>query len=186
MDGAEPADAAGRALATSGQAVLIAAGTVVVALLGLYASGITFIGKLGLAAGLTVAVAALGAVTLVPALLGLAGRRIDRLRVRRHPAAEAQAGPGGWQHYAERVGSAPWLFLIAGTAVLAVLAIPFLPDVASVTPVRATPDGAVLYATVQPSSGPQAEATDQLMNTLQDRVLPGHHVPARPVQLVGA
>jgi RND superfamily putative drug exporter len=107
MDGADPADAAGRALATSGYAVLIAAGTVVIALLGLYASGITFIGKLGLAAGLTVAVAAIGAVTLVPALLGLAGRGIDRIRARRRPAAEASAGHGGWQQYAERVGTHP-------------------------------------------------------------------------------
>jgi RND superfamily putative drug exporter len=244
IDGAEPADAAGRALATSGQAVLIAAGTVVIALLGLYASGITFIGKLGLAAGLTVAAAALGAVTVVPALLGLAGRNIDRLRVRRRPAAEASAGPGGWQNYAERVGSHPWLVLTAGVALLAVLAIPFFsmrlghvdagadpagstgkqaydaisagfgpgangpltvaarlrpgttagarqslagslgralaaaPDVASVTPVRATPDGAVLYATVQPRSEPQASATDQLMNTLQGQVLPATLAPA--------
>ena len=238
MDGADPADAAGRALATSGQAVLIAAGTVVIALLGLYASGIVFIGKLGLAAGLTVAVAALGAVTIVPALLGLAGRGIDRLRVRRRPAAEASAEHAGWQDYAERIGRHPWLTLIAGTAVLAVLAIPFFsmqlghvdaganppsytskqaydaisagfgpgangpltvvaalrpgtsapdrqslaaalgsalaaaPDVASVTPVQATPDGAVLYATVQPRTGPQAGGTDQLMNTLQHQVLP--------------
>jgi RND superfamily putative drug exporter len=264
IDGAEPADAAGRALASSGHAVLIAAGTVVIALLGLYASGITFIGKLGLAAGLTVAVAALGAVTVVPALLGLAGRNIDRLRVRSRPAAEASAEHAGWQNYAERVGSHPWLVLTAGLALLAVLAIPFfslqlghvdagadpasstskqaydavsagfgpgangpltvvaqLPpgtsadarqsltsslgsalaaatDVASVTPVQstsgqatsgqatsgqatsgqATPDGAVLYATVQPRSDPQAGATDELMNTLQDQVLPAVLAPA--------
>lgn len=94
-------------------------------MLGLYASGITFIGELGLPAGITVAVAALGAVTLVPALLGLAGRKIDRLRVRRRPAAEASAEPAGWQHYAERIGSHPWRHLLAGTAVLPILAIPF-------------------------------------------------------------
>jgi putative drug exporter of the RND superfamily len=123
MDGADPVDAAGRSLATSGRAVLTAAVTVVIALLGLYASGITFIGKLGLAAALTVAVAALGALTLAPALLGLAGRRIDRLRVR-PPAAESAAGHPGWQRYAERVGAHPWRYLGAGVVLLGVLAIP--------------------------------------------------------------
>ncbi len=126
MDGADPADAAGRVLATSGHAVIIAAGTAVIALLSLYASGITFLGKLGLAGGLTVAVAALGALTGVPAPLGLAGRNIDRLRVRRRPTAEAQADHTGWDKYAERIGSHPRRYLSAGTAVLAMLAIPFL------------------------------------------------------------
>ncbi len=235
MDGAGPADAAGRSLATSGLAVLVAALTVVIALLGLYASGISFI----------VAVAALSALTVVPALLGMAGKSIDRLRVRR-PVAEASAEHGGWQHYAGRLGAHPWRYLTAGVAVLAVLAIPFFsmrlghvdagaapasytarqaydaisagfgagangpftvvaqlgrppattaagrqsleatlhsalartPDVASVTRVNATADGALLYATVLPRTGPQAAATDQLMNTLQDQTLPGVLGPA--------
>ena len=53
MDGADPAEAAGRTVSTSGRAVLIAAATVIIAMLGLYASGIGFIGKLGLAAAIT-------------------------------------------------------------------------------------------------------------------------------------
>jgi putative drug exporter of the RND superfamily len=125
MDGADPVDAAARSLATSGPAVLVAATTVVIALLGLYASGIAFIGKLGLAAGITVAVAALSAVTLVPALLGMAGRRIDRRRVR-PPVAEAVAGHDGWRRYAERLGAHPWRYLAAGVIVLAVLTVPLL------------------------------------------------------------
>jgi len=239
MDGADPVHAAARSLAASGRAVLVAALTVVLALLGLYASGLTFMGKLGLAAGITVSVAALSAITVVPALLALTGRHIDRIRIRR-PVAEASGEHAGWQRYAERVGAHPWLYLIAGVAVLAVLAIPAFsmqlghvdasadpagstakkayealsagfgpgangpftvvaqlgpgartaaqrqdvaaalhaalartPDVAAVTQIKATPDGALLYATVLPRTGPQAAATDQLMHALQTSTLPG-------------
>jgi len=239
IDGVDPVHAAARSLAASGRAVLVAALTVVLALLGLYASGLTFIGKLGLAAGITVSVAAVSAITVVPALLALAGRHIDRIRIRR-PVAEASGEHAGWQRYAERVGARPWLYLLAGLAVLAVLAIPAFsmqlghvdasadpanstakkaydalsagfgpgangpftvvaqlgpgartaaqrknvavlmhaalartPDVAAVTQIKATPDGALLYATVLPRTGPQATATDQLMQTLQADTLPG-------------
>ncbi|HWB38281.1 MAG TPA: MMPL family transporter, partial [Rugosimonospora sp.] len=82
-DGADPIDAAADTTARSGRAVLTAAVTVIVALIGLYASGVSFIGRLGLAAGIAVAVAALAALTLTPALLGWTGRNIDRWYVRR-------------------------------------------------------------------------------------------------------
>jgi putative drug exporter of the RND superfamily len=127
-DGADPVEAAGTTLAGSGRAVLVAAVTVVVALLGLYASGVSFIGRLGLAAGIAVAVAAIAALTLTPALLGLAGRRIDRWRVRT-PVSEPRADAGGddsWRRYAALVGRRPWLFLLAGLAVLGILAVPAL------------------------------------------------------------
>jgi RND superfamily putative drug exporter len=125
-DGADPVEAAGFCTTTSGRAVLVAASTVAVAMLGLYASGIAFIGLLGLAAVFSVVTAALGAVTLVPALLGLAGRRIDKLKVRRTPVAETGSKGDGWHRYASMIGRYPWLFLIGGLAVLCVLAIPLL------------------------------------------------------------
>ena len=53
IDGADPAEAAGFCTTTSGRAVLLAASTVAVAMLGLYACGITYVGLLGLAAGAT-------------------------------------------------------------------------------------------------------------------------------------
>jgi len=90
------------------------------------ACGITYVGLLGLAAVFGVVTAAAGAVTLVPACLGLAGRRIDRYQVRRTPVAETGSGTDGWHRYAALIGRRPWLFLLAGLAALCVLAIPLL------------------------------------------------------------
>ncbi len=126
INGADPAEAAGFCTTTSGRAVLLAASTVAVALLGLYASGITYVGLLGLAAVFGVITAAAGAVTLVPALLGLAGHRIDKYETRRTPVAETGSAGDGWHRYAAAIGRRPWLFLGAGRAVLCVLAIPLL------------------------------------------------------------
>ncbi|MER6438609.1 MMPL family transporter [Streptomyces sp. NPDC001185] len=121
--GAGPEEAAGRTLATSGRAVLVAAATVALALAGLYASGVSFIGGLGAAAGIAVLVAALASLTLTPALLGLAGGRVDRWSVRR-PVAESEGHDDTWHRWAATVGRRPWLFLTAGLLVLGVLAVP--------------------------------------------------------------
>jgi len=90
MDGADPITAAGRAVGTSGRAVLVSGCTVIVALAGLYVSRVEFIGRLGVAAAVTVVTAVLGALILVPALLGLIGRKVDALSVR---TPTAEAGP---------------------------------------------------------------------------------------------
>ncbi len=125
MDGVDPVRAAGHTTSTSGRAIVVAAITVSIAMLGLYASGLVFIGKLGLAAVFGVVTAALGAVTLVPSLFGLFGRRIDRAHVRR-PVAESGSTSDGWHRYAAAIGRHPWVYLTSGLIVLLVLAFPML------------------------------------------------------------
>ncbi|MFF2081795.1 MMPL family transporter [Kitasatospora sp. NPDC058162] len=126
MDGVDPVASAGQAVATSGRAVLVSGCTVIIALSGLSVSGISFIAKLGAAAAVTVVSAVLGALTLLPALMGLIGRRMDRFAVRR-PIAEAGGGGeggGSWHRYARRVEANPWRYLVAGVVALGVLSIP--------------------------------------------------------------
>ncbi|MDG4773783.1 MMPL family transporter [Solwaraspora sp. WMMD792] len=76
LEGLEPEEAAARAVATAGSAVVFAGATVVIALAGLSVVGIPFLTVMGLAAAGTVSVAVLVAITLQPALLGYAGRRV--------------------------------------------------------------------------------------------------------------
>jgi RND superfamily putative drug exporter len=126
-EGRSPDESAALANATSGTAVLFAGTTVVVALVGLWIAGIPSIGVMGAASALTVAVAMVAAVTLLPAFLGLAGTRIDKLRigrrVRTDNAAAHETVSGRW---ADHVGRNPWRYAIASFLGLALLALPVL------------------------------------------------------------
>ncbi|MFD6324309.1 MMPL family transporter [Streptomyces sp. NPDC058442] len=82
-EGLEPEEAAGRATGTAGSAVVFAGATVVIALAGLSVVGIPFLSVMGLAAAGTVAVAVLVALTLLPAFLSFAGRKILPRKQRR-------------------------------------------------------------------------------------------------------
>ncbi|MFC5959409.1 MMPL family transporter [Streptomyces pratens] len=83
-EGLQPEEAAGRATGTAGSAVVFAGATVVIALAGLSVVGIPFLSVMGLAAAGTVAVAVLVALTLLPAFLSFAGKKILP-RKQRHP-----------------------------------------------------------------------------------------------------
>ncbi|MFF2274450.1 MMPL family transporter [Agromyces sp. NPDC058126] len=80
--GLDPEESAARAVATSGSAVVFAATTVIIALLGLTVAGIPFLTTMGVAAALAVAVAVLISLTLTPALLGFARWRVVAKRFR--------------------------------------------------------------------------------------------------------
>ncbi|MFJ2766404.1 MMPL family transporter [Streptomyces sp. NPDC087300] len=85
-EGREPEEAAGRATGTAGSAVVFAGLTVVVALSGLAVVNIPILTKMGLAAAGTVVIAVLIALTMIPALLGFAGRKVLSRKDRKKPA----------------------------------------------------------------------------------------------------
>ena len=104
LQGADVVDSIGLANGTAGNAVVFAGTTVIVALLALNITGIPFLGLMGTAGAVSVLVAVLIAVSLTPALLGLAGTRILSRRARgRLVAATAEAHP----RRAAREGIAP-------------------------------------------------------------------------------
>lgn len=82
--GVDPEDAAGRSIATAGSAVLFAATTVVIALIGLSVPGVPILTVMGLAAATGVVVAGTISVTLTPALLGVFGHRLRPKPRRQH------------------------------------------------------------------------------------------------------
>ena len=127
-DGLPVPEAAGRANATAGQSVVFAGGTVVIAILGLWLTGIPFVGAMGLATAVVVAVAVLAAVTLLPALLGVAGNRIDRLRLPALRRRDQGAGPARstWTRWARTIDRRPWAFAVGAVLVLLTLATPLL------------------------------------------------------------
>ena len=80
-EGLDPQPAAVRAIDTAGRAVLFAGLTVIVSLLGMLLLGVTFLYGVAIAAAIAVAMTMTAALTLLPALLTIAGRRVDRLRI---------------------------------------------------------------------------------------------------------
>ncbi|MEV7678175.1 MMPL family transporter [Streptomyces sp. NPDC088341] len=95
-EGREREEAAGRAVGTAGSAVVFAGLTVVIALVGLAVVNIPMLSKMGFAAAGTVVIAVLIALTLIPALLGFAGKRVHGRKARQ--ALESQAA--GHHHHA--------------------------------------------------------------------------------------
>ncbi|MFD7215736.1 MMPL family transporter [Streptomyces cyaneofuscatus] len=163
-EGREREEAAGRAVGTAGSAVVFAGLTVVIALVGLAVVNIPMLTKMGFAAAGTVAIAVIIALTLVPALLGFAGKRVMGRKARKAAEAEnrPEAKPNMGTRWARFVLRRPVWVLLVGVLGLGVIAVPAaslemgLPD-----------DGA------QPKSTTQRQAYD----TLSEGFGPGFNGP---------
>jgi RND superfamily putative drug exporter len=109
---------------TAGRAVLVAGSTVVISLLGLFATDLNYMQGAAVATIAVVLVIMIAAVTLLPALLGYLGTRVDRLRLpgTRHRPVGGSPMWARWSHLVQR---RPWPALAIAVAILAVLAVPF-------------------------------------------------------------
>jgi putative drug exporter of the RND superfamily len=129
-----------RAAGTSGAAIVVAGSTVAVSVLGLYISGVGFVGSLGLAAALVVIVTMTAALTLVPGFMGAAQEKVRGLDARfrarragltaRQQAAQTAAATqeqhehSAFARWGRMVSGHPWPWALASVVVLIALAIP--------------------------------------------------------------
>jgi putative drug exporter of the RND superfamily len=126
-EGLESRDAAIAAVDTAGRAVLFAGVTVIIALLGMFLLGLSFLYGVAMATALAVLFTMIAALTLLPALLAIAGRRIDKLRIpglgsRRTSIDEDSR----WFRWSRAVQRRPWTAAILSGALLLALCIPTL------------------------------------------------------------
>lgn len=123
--GGSKADAAGRAVGSAGTAVVFAGLTVIIAVVALTVIGIPMITQMGAGAGMAVAAAVLAALTLIPALLGAFGRSTFAPRIPwiRH-AEPTEEGTTNGVRFGRTIVRRPLPFVLAGLALLAVVAIP--------------------------------------------------------------
>jgi putative drug exporter of the RND superfamily len=116
------------AMDTSGRAILLAGTTVVIALLGMFATGVSFLYGLSIASVLAVLLTMVASLTVLPALLSRFGPRIARPRrgARRREAAGKPPRESLWRRWSVLVQSRPWPLAIASLAVMVVFVLPVL------------------------------------------------------------
>ncbi|RJQ47150.1 MAG: MMPL family transporter [Gaiellales bacterium] len=125
-EGLGPELATVQAIDTAGRSVVFAGVIVVISLMGMVLMNISFIQGLGAGAAVVVAITMLASVTLLPAVLGIVGRHIDRIRIpglgRERPDGDESGLSFRWSRFIER---RPWPALLLGLAVIMALALPF-------------------------------------------------------------
>ncbi|WP_405881846.1 MMPL family transporter [Streptomyces sp. NBC_01136] len=128
-EGREREEAAGRAVGTAGSAVVFAGLTVVIALVGLSVVNIPMLTKMGVAAAGTVAIAVFIALTLIPALLGYTGRKVQPAGKKSKllgggRAARKEGKPNMGTRWASFVVRRPLAVLVLGVLGLGAAALP--------------------------------------------------------------
>src|SRR4051794_36798448 len=126
-EGLEPRPAAIAAVDTAGRAVLFAGVTVIISLMGMLLLGISFLYGVAMAAATAVLFTMIAALTLLPALLTIAGKRVDRLRIpglgKREPST---AEDTRWFRWSREIQRRPVLSALLSGGLLLLLCVPTL------------------------------------------------------------
>ncbi len=127
--GMETKESVARTVATSGQAVIVAGGTVIIANMGLLLVGIPVISAIAYATAIAVACAILVSITLFPAILSLLGKRVNALAIpflhRSSVKTDTQAAHESiWGRLAHHVTNRPWRYIICSLIILGLLIAP--------------------------------------------------------------
>jgi RND superfamily putative drug exporter len=125
QEGADRAEAARVALDTAGRTVFFAGCTVIIALMGLVALGLGSLQGVAVAVAVTVFVTMIASLTLLPALLAIFGRRIER-GVRRRAGRARRPEGDRWRRWAAGVQRRPWTAALVSVAALLAITAPAL------------------------------------------------------------
>ncbi|MHB8430564.1 MAG: MMPL family transporter [Acidimicrobiales bacterium] len=162
-EGREPRHATIRSLATSGRAVLFAGTTVVISLVGLFVLQLPFLQGLAVGTIAAVVLVMAGALTLLPAMLGFAGRAIDRMHLPRLLQTGATPSPKSfWYRWSRMIQRRAWLSGALALLVLVTLALPLF---------------SMRLAFTDASNGPTSLTTRQAYDLLAEGFGPGFNGP---------
>jgi RND superfamily putative drug exporter len=125
-DGMDPEQAVTKSLDTSGRSVLFAGLTVVISLLGMFMMDLDAMRAVSISAIFAVLMTMLAALTLLPAMLGFAGRNIDRFGLPHRKEKPGEIHRSFWWRWSRVIQAHPWPTLIASAGILLVLASPML------------------------------------------------------------
>jgi putative drug exporter of the RND superfamily len=116
------------AMDTSGRAILLAGTTVIIALMGMFATGVSFMYGLAIASVLAVLMVLAASLTVLPALLAGFGHRVVRPgRAARRRALRGEAPrPSAWRRWSTTVQSHPWPLAVVSALVMLAFLIPFV------------------------------------------------------------
>lgn len=122
-EGKTAEEAVVKAIDTAGRSVLFAGTTVVISLLGMILIGVGFISGMGIGSAATVLITMIASITLLPAILGFVGLKIDSLRLP-HFGRTKTKEHSVWYRWSRFLQRNPWPAMVLSLGFLLILTIP--------------------------------------------------------------
>ena len=152
------------AMDTSGRAILLAGATVIIALLGMFATGVSFMYGLSIASVLAVLLVLAASLTVLPALLSKYGQKVARpsRAARRREARGEPPKTSAWRRWSRTVQARPWPLAIVSLLVMLLFLVPFF---------------SMRLDTSDAGNDPSSTSTYRAFNLLSDGFGPGFNGP---------